>query len=62
MGHETLYGLRGQLARDGCPDSQLVIAKDLLKDQAGEFSIIPKILNPFNMFLSVFMNDIQIFR
>lgn len=37
VGHETLYGLRGQLAKDGCADSQFVIAKDLLQDQAGEF-------------------------
>ncbi|KAE8748291.1 hypothetical protein FOCC_FOCC004927 [Frankliniella occidentalis] len=31
-----MYGLRGQLARDGCADSQLVIAKDLLQDQSGD--------------------------
>ncbi|KAJ1524751.1 hypothetical protein ONE63_009630 [Megalurothrips usitatus] len=36
VGYETLYGLRGQLAKDGCADSQLVIAKDLLQDQSGD--------------------------
>lgn len=36
VGYETLYGLRGQLAKDGCADSQFVIAKDLLQDQAGD--------------------------
>lgn len=52
----SLRRLRSQLAEDGCPESQVVLAKQLLEEQCGEHSKIILYRNSFSYCLHYFLS------